>query len=323
MQLKNPIKKSFFGEIFLFIALLIPNLASLFAESSWICEISTHFRVQYFIGACIISFMLMISKNWLLVFITLLIGIFNGYEVIKFSNNIKIEEPKLTLYHHNILLANKNLEEITDHIIDNNYDVAIIQEATPHLSQHIEKLRKKFPYIIDRAKYGAYGNIILSQHKITQQQIIPFNKNIQLGHNVIENEAITFSITHPEYDEDITIYTFHAVVGLSKETQIWRDQDLKDLSSIVSNNSSKYKILTGDWNITPYSPVFKQILDLSELEFYTSNIYSTPTWPSPLKYKIFQIPIDYILTSKNMKADISVLKNSMGSDHYPVIAKIK
>ncbi len=317
MELRNPIKKGIFGEVYLFFALLLSNIFSLFADNYWAFDLFSHFRVQYLAGAGIVIILLLFSRNWLLVFFTLIVGCFNAYEISKFSNKINLENWKMSIYSQNILVSNNNVSKIISHIKNNPYDIVILQEAAPDIIQYIDDLKKTYPYIIDKTKYNAYGYLILSKHKITKLDLIPFKHS-----GYFTNEAIKFSVYISSFDEDIVFYTIHTPPPIGKETKNWRDVELNDLSATIALDSSKYKIFLGDWNITPYSPVFKRIIEQSNLNYYSSGKYTVGTWPAFLEFKIFQIAIDQILVSDNLLADINIMEDSFGSDHYPLVTYI-
>jgi endonuclease/exonuclease/phosphatase (EEP) superfamily protein YafD len=78
--------------------------------------------------------------------------------------------------------------------------------------------------------------------------------------------------------------------------------------------------LAADFNITPWSPVFADILEGSGLRDSSLGFGVAPTWLSrPL---FFGLPIDHILVSPDIKVKNRHVGPDVGSDHFPVIADL-
>ena len=128
-------------------------------------------------------------------------------------------------------------------------------------------------------------------------------------------------IIHPYgYSEPIAIYALHAVPPLGEKASQQRNDEIKAVENAIENDTHSNVIMIGDWNITPFSPYFTDLLSNTGLKNAHSNMYTAPTWPSQFQLQIYQIPIDHILH----KGELALIEKkrgpAMGSDHYPVIA---
>ena len=98
----------------------------------------------------------------------------------------------------------------------------------------------------------------------------------------------------------------------------WRNAQFAELADIAQQRDRPLMIL-GDFNSTPWSPVFRQWLQRSDLvyERRSAPLYTWPTW-----VPLFWIPIDACVTSKELKILSQRRGPRIGSDHYPLIAEV-
>jgi len=80
-------------------------------------------------------------------------------------------------------------------------------------------------------------------------------------------------------------------------------------------------IVGGDFNLTPYSPVFRQLLDESGLQETRPRGAWAPSWRAdfwPLAMRI-----DHVLVTRELCAEPSEVGPEIGSDHRPVRVRLR
>lgn len=77
----------------------------------------------------------------------------------------------------------------------------------------------------------------------------------------------------------------------------------------------------GDFNMTPWSPKFRQLVADSHLRDTVRGFGLQPTWPAGAPQ--FWIPIDHVLVSPDILVVDRRVGPDLGSDHYPVIVDIQ
>ena len=80
----------------------------------------------------------------------------------------------------------------------------------------------------------------------------------------------------------------------------------------------------GDFNNTPFTPSFRDFLEVSGLNYQSYGLLQTPTWPTFADmdvFQIFQIPIDHIFFSDSLMQKNKYRGPSLKSDHHPIIAE--
>jgi endonuclease/exonuclease/phosphatase family metal-dependent hydrolase len=80
-------------------------------------------------------------------------------------------------------------------------------------------------------------------------------------------------------------------------------------------------VLLGDLNLTPYSPPFDRLLGDSGLRDVMQGQGWQPTWRAgfwPLALRI-----DHVLVSSDLCVEDATVGPTVGSDHRPVLARLR
>lgn len=80
-------------------------------------------------------------------------------------------------------------------------------------------------------------------------------------------------------------------------------------------------IVVGDFNATPWTQSFCELLDTASLHHATGDSFR-PTWPAQYPWP-FRIPIDHVLTGGGITADHVVVGAPFGSDHAPLFVRLR
>jgi endonuclease/exonuclease/phosphatase (EEP) superfamily protein YafD len=80
-------------------------------------------------------------------------------------------------------------------------------------------------------------------------------------------------------------------------------------------------IVAGDFNITPFSPHFRDMMTASGLRNAAQGQGWIPTWPR--QFWPIRVPIDHVLIRGPFAVQSLTRGPSIGSDHFPVIADLK
>ncbi len=99
-----------------------------------------------------------------------------------------------------------------------------------------------------------------------------------------------------------------------------RDRELSAIAEFVRERQRERFVVLGDFNTTPWSVRFSELLERSGLSESPLGRGLTATWTS--RNPLFGLPIDHVLVGR----DIQVLDQEVGrdiaSDHYPVSATL-
>ncbi len=294
--------------------LIIAFVFSLLARLGWLFDLGSHFVIQYIIGATLLTPALFYCKKPRWALIVLVIGIASiaeFYQYHRYRYHYQQSAPiaetgkTITVVQYNRLAAHFKHTSVIEWLRAQPFDIVILQEANKSLSADVSRLKDIYPYQIHEPRSHAFGMIILSKHKLQEAQKVKTGGTFYL------------KIKLEKYDGlPITLYALHAMVPIG----ITRNIELRVTSEHIAKDSSERIIFMGDWNITPFSPHFKDVLKTTKLTHQDTSTYPAVTWPTVFMLPIFQIPIDQILFSPNLQLIEKNTGPAMGSDHYPLIA---
>jgi len=306
-------------------------LASYLGKWFWIFDILSSFRIYYIVisVAFFLFFIRFKNKTSSALFLTaIIIQIFTAYQSYnrpKIISNYVISED-ITLLQYNAYYLNKSSNEIVEYITKNHaqLDIIFLQEVTSELKEELKAIEKYYPYkITNNEKW--FDRAFYSKLPILNSEIKFFN-NLNINpksRDPYYNSHIHYITAHLESSKHsipLTIYGIHANAPLSKKFANLRNIELNIIADEIKNDVlNKHKILVGDFNTTPFSYWYNLLEESSGL--MGTGFHNT--WPDWIPFNLLKISIDNTLVSNNITIEEKITKNSMGSDHLPVIIKLK
>jgi endonuclease/exonuclease/phosphatase family metal-dependent hydrolase len=221
-----------------------------------------------------------------------------------------MEDNKIvSIYSANIHKDNRWLSRLIKDINNKRPDIILLLEVRP---RHVDKLRYilgKYKYkIIDPKMYKTgIGLIFLSKYPVKSFNIT----NISESGNGIIRSVLDVK------GKQVVYYGVHLPRISMDRSFKFKQRIFIKLASIIAEESLPL-IVTGDFNSTPYSPIFKKLIDISKLKYpdYEWN----PTWPS--FFPPLWIPIDHVLVKHDAQIHELTKGGFIFSDHFPIFAKI-
>lgn len=275
----------------------------------WLADLFSHFRIQYifcllFLGTVSIFFK---QIRWGVASITvsllLLLDLVRCFP----ASDIKRENKKeYKLISFNLNSANTKYDSVLQFLRKEDADFIWLMEVNERWSSFLTKEATGFRHISSLPSEGNFGIMLLSKEK-------PRAVNYRyFGTDLPGIEAVFYLEGKP-----VTLLGIHPFPPIGKKGSAMRNQHLSEVASHAENIREEL-ILCGDLNLTPYSLYFSDFLKQSEL--FTAGIYAgvSPTWMKKIPF--FAIPIDHVLTSRNIGRVDSKIGSNSGSDHSPVIA---
>jgi endonuclease/exonuclease/phosphatase family metal-dependent hydrolase len=213
------------------------------------------------------------------------------------------------VYSANIHKDNRWLSRLVGEISNRRPDVVFLVEVRPRHINELTAIFENYKYIIiDPKMYKTgIGLVFLSTYPVKTYNLMTISDS---GNGIIR--AIL-----DVKGREIVFYGVHLPrIGINRSFKV-RQQIFIRLASIIADESMPV-IVTGDFNTTSYSPIFKKFSKISKLE--SSNHGWHPTWPS--FFPPLWIPIDHVL----VKQGIHIVSKERGtfifSDHFPIMATL-
>ena len=297
--------------------------------SSWFgwnlyLELLSHFQVQYFIIGSLILFFLGLTHHFRLFIIGVFLIALNSPKIIPwylpssalFSSN----ESQLKVLVANVNTRNKNYDQVLSLVREEAPDLSIFIEVDETWVQQLDSLKDILSYTFGKANPYDSGLIVYSSQPLINPQLSFFGSE--------ERASVIGTLTVNE--QLVDIIATHPPPPLRPDLFNLRNRQLDDISNYVQNLSHPV-LLVGDLNITMWSPYYQRLEKKTGLKNARMGWGILPSWPtqsdlSPLPSwasKLLSIPIDHCLISKEFKVVDTYTGSDVGSDHLPLITKLK
>jgi endonuclease/exonuclease/phosphatase (EEP) superfamily protein YafD len=283
------------------------------STDSWIINILSHFPVQYALLASILCG-ICISKKRLLpaVFSVLLIILNAGALGIGDPVNAAASRGNVpfSIYSANINKANNSISVLKKELHNADSEIILLLEVMPEHIVKLQSLFEDYPYRViaqnlDPANLHA---VLLSRFPVVDHEIIKLAEG-----NVLISSTLKID------QKEILFYGAHFPRPTDPEGFFESKQQILGLARRLQNESAPF-IIAGDFNTTPFSPVFREFLRVSGLRDSRHGFGWLPSWPA--FFPLLWIPIDHILVSPGFSVHDITTGSYIGSDHYPMLAEL-
>lgn len=280
----------------------------------WPIDISSHFTFQY----ALTTLLILLYSIWnryirISIFATFLL-LFNFMTLITWNESAHASirtESTFSIYSANINKSNRELHKLIDELRKNNADIILLLEINDDNIQPLQSVIQTYPYKIESLNNNTSGTgaVIMSRFPILSHETTKYSE--------FGNLLITAYINI--YGKQVVFYGAHFPKPTNINEFPSRSKQILSLARDISEQTTPI-ILAGDLNTTPYSPVFKKLIDTSKLKDSREGFGWLPSWPTYLP--LFWLPIDHILVSQDIKVQNRTVGSYIGSDHYPVLAEL-
>jgi len=221
------------------------------------------------------------------------------------------KESSFTIGSANINKSNRDFPKIIGKLNAINADILLLLEVTRENSSPLQSLIQSYPYHVENLNIGSSGTgtVLMSRFPILSHKV---TKYTEFGNMLI---AATLEIA----DKKVAFYGVHFPKPTNRHEFSTRSMQIMSLAQQVSQQLFPV-IIAGDFNSTPYSPVFTKFIERSGLRDSRAGFGMQPSWPT--FFPPLLIPIDHILVDPSIEVLKRATGSYIGSDHYPVFAEL-
>jgi endonuclease/exonuclease/phosphatase (EEP) superfamily protein YafD len=213
----------------------------------------------------------------------------------------------------NVHYANHRMELLQAEIRRMDPDVIVIIEPSSTYYGDASPLRLSHPHVIFHRDGAGTGIMMASR--------IPWERASTFTLSSFYSPSV-FATFCPAPERGpagcADVLGVHPISPLGARRSRMRDTELRAIAEFVRERQPERFIVLGDFNTTPWSVRFSELLDRSGLSESPVGRGLTATWTS--KNPLFGLPIDHVLVGR----EIHVLHQEVGldirSDHFPVSA---
>lgn len=274
---------------------------------SWLCDLASHFRLQYawVLGVCAALFVVLLQPLGAGVAVAGVLA--NLWFIVPLHVRPHAQQGGRTFraMSINLWLINHAYDRVRQCLRTLNPDFVVFQEVSEQWLAALQELSAEYPFSKEVSLHGGFGLLLLSRLPVERVDVIPTG-----------TAGLPSIIAHLRLDDQrLTVIGTHPHSPISPRRAKFRNRHLAHLAEVVSAQSGPVMVL-GDLNTTSWTTAFQECLQRAHLHDSRVGFGLQPTWPSYLPW--LRIPIDHCLVSSEIIVSQRRVGPHIGSDHFPI-----
>jgi endonuclease/exonuclease/phosphatase (EEP) superfamily protein YafD len=300
------------------------TLLALLAGTGWPAELFSHFPVQYALAQIAgIAFFLLLRPRWLGLISLPLLGL-NLWLLAPYywqggsAHAATAPAASLRVMTLNINAENPHADLVVQAIEAENPDLLLLLEITPGWWEATSvEFRERYPYRATEITDSPFGIALLSRQPFVYHDIFHFGI---YGRPAIAAQLCLDGSGGGAAAACLHVVALHPDPPITPNLARSRDGQFTEVGEYLRGVSDKRRLVIGDMNATPWSPVLRHFMEQNSLRDSALGYGVHPTWLS--RWLPLGIPIDQILHSDGITVLDRRVGPNVGSDHFSVTADI-
>jgi endonuclease/exonuclease/phosphatase (EEP) superfamily protein YafD len=288
---------------------LAVTIFSFVASTSWLGELTTHFRAQMAAAGAILTISAIALRTWrgalpgAVAFMANLLPLVTSlYGAVPANEGAPLRVLTLNLEHDHADYA------AVEALIEREQpDVVALTELGTGALPMIERLRPRFRTVLGKVRPGTFEVVLLTTW--TAQ-----------AYGIDTTSGPQYPVMHVRLcrEDCVNLVATHAATPI-KAHGAPRARQLEVAARFASTGDAP-TVLLGDLNCTPWSPTFDWLLAAAKVRDSGRGRGLHPTWFSSVPF--IGLRIDHVLVGPGIGVRDRRTGPDIGSDHFPVIADL-
>ena len=288
---------------------------TMLARSWWLLDILTHVRVYYVAFALLLVIIALLQRQFAASCIAVVCGGVHAVWLMPLFLSPSIAASDIAgrdirLATINMYMLNQTPERVMAALDRYQPDIVSLQETTPWWPEAPDAILDAYPYRAPMTWDLGRSVTLISRFPIVDHQMWN-GGGLQLQFPVltvdIDGQLVTVIAVHPP----------HPLRRVFTEPRANYWNNLRE----AIQQAPRPAIVLGDFNATPFSPVFEDLLAETGLRNAANGFGYLPTWPD--QAGPFGIPIDHVLLSREFGVAAVEVGPEIGSDHAPLFVDVR
>ena len=289
------------------------TLATFAARHFWLSDLFANLRMQQIIGILIAVILSLCTRQFRLMCVAM---ICLAIHLTQMAPHLRIDDEgkqlgkeAIRIMTVNVLTKNQSHDKIIDDIQSFDPDFLAILELSSSLQNHINKsMGEQYPYTVQRSRDdGNFGIGLYSKHPIDSADAF------QLNEHVDSIEVVS---------KGFRIIATHPLPPMGDRLFRSRNEHLKLLAARIQKSrkedSPEPVIAMGDFNLTPWSPLFGDWENNSGLRRAKRGLAIQPTWYARVSVFPLGLILDHVFLDPLLRCAHYRVGPPIGSDHRSV-----
>lgn len=308
------------------IATTLATGAALGARLDWFLELFSHFPVQYLFLQVLGAAACLALRQWRWALLAAVAAVPNVIAVSSYlpvfrpvpmadvaaapvgaPADVPAGRPSVRLIAANLLYRQEDPTGALAYFAHQSADILVLSEFTPRWREKLQDLERTYPFFALRPRWNPWGIAVFSRFPLRAIE------NLDLGD--AQSSHLQLLVELP--DGLVQVYAVHLASPPRAGRAAQRNTQLRRLAEVIAAaDPALPKIVAGDFNLTPFSPYFGDLLRDAGLRDGGQPFGLQLTWPAwiaPLG-----IPIDHCLVRGPVAVTRVAAGPYIGSDHFPL-----
>ena len=304
------------------IAAVIAMLLGALGRFYWLFELGSHFLVQYLFGFAATAAYFLLRGRWRWFVIAIVLSMVSAWRLAPYAP-LEAKAATAAAGTHQLRIMTINVHASSDRydlvraeIERLDPDIVFLPENTDRWAAGLAPLRARYPYVVDGQSPSVFSLFLFSRIPLMDAAIIKLPEPDGFP-------AIVARVCPGGTSKDVAcvrLVGIHPPPPLSSRIAAERYATLQALPTLIAGPDAERTVLLGDFNCTPWSPLFRDLLAATGLRDSARGFDLSPTWAS--RWLPFGLKIDHILVGKAITVTSHDVGGEVGSDHYPVIVDL-
>lgn len=298
-------------------ALAAVSIASFFGRWVWWLDVIANFRAQYVVGLLILGVALMLTKWRRTGLAVLLVAFVNLIPVLPLyvgsPGESEAGAPNMRVMSFNLLSDNESFSDVIEYIETIDPDLVLLHEASRPWEVAIGSADLGYQVIRPRADNLIFGTLVL----VRGEEI----RAVSYGFAQSQPRAVELSYRPTGWPEGIEVLSTHPLAPTSEERAALRDAQLEFAAEWADGRGGPI-VVVGDFNATPWSWPFRNLVDTAGLENSQTGFGLHPSFPAGSNV-LLRVPIDHLVHSDRLRVRDRQLGPRLGSDHFPLVVDLE
>jgi endonuclease/exonuclease/phosphatase (EEP) superfamily protein YafD len=291
---------------------LVPTLLCAVAPRFWVSDLAVHFRLQYALTAVVACLILAVTGHGAWATLAFLIAATQGLISAPLMNAPMPAAPAsgapaqaFRVAALNVWYRNHHFHKVLDFAARERADVILLAEVTAECEAALSALTPQYAHRFATRGSRGTGLLLLSRWPM-QAAVLPDFSDVE--------PAIAATLVIKE--RRVQLLSVHTSWPIGPVCTLERDRQLLLIGDYARTHDAPLIVL-GDLNISPFSPLFRDLLSGGRLRSAAQGFGWQPTWPVVLPPAGIQI--DHALVSAGV-AVVGFRRGApVGSDHLPIV----
>jgi endonuclease/exonuclease/phosphatase (EEP) superfamily protein YafD len=294
------------------VALWLALLAAYAGAFAWFLDLFTHFRVQY-AALFIICAAALLATNRRTLAIAACVGALlsawplAGYVAVP-AGIAEAGPEHFRVVSFNVWFRNHDLVRVAAWLEQTHADAIVLQELGASQARELQALLPSYPHSYVEAR--RYGAVVFTRWPMLTGESVTLSAEGARGVYAVLDW----------HGSQVALLGVHLHWPLGPGNSRLRNEELGSIASFA-RGSGLPLLVAGDFNVTPWSTHYRELLRGSSLGDCAAQRSLAPTWPS--QFPPLGISIDHCLASHEWRSVEVHTGPWLGSDHRALIADLR